>query len=268
MTKERIFTWVLRRFISPQDREEQGYPPVAGQAPFSPSVDGRPMTVSLTEPASLIPATDKLLVYRSLTGIDTVPALRTGHSARTAPNIGLYTRVVRSERSAARGYRVFNVLINACLGIQIIVAAILTSLGAANGPRAAVTGFGAINTIIAGILTYLKGSGLPNRLKYHENEWKAVREYIEQREREFCLADCSLDVHDELQVIEDMYQTVKMELEANRNPGSTTGGAPRERKRSEMPRSPAAYDGDTKRRASSTMVFHDKSEHSVGNKNF
>ncbi|CAI4215146.1 unnamed protein product [Parascedosporium putredinis] len=155
MGKERILTWLVRRLVSPQDREEQGYPPYGTD-----------------------PLTDKLLVFRSLTGIDTVPALRSGHSARTAPNIGLYTRVVRSERSAARNYRIFNFLINTCLGIQVVVAAILTSLGAADGPRAAITGFGAINTIIAGVLTYLKGSGLPNRLKYHENEWKAVRSIL------------------------------------------------------------------------------------------
>jgi hypothetical protein len=117
----------------------------------------------------------------------------------------------------------FNLLINTCLGTQIIVAAVLTALGAADGPHSAVTGLGAINTIIAGFLTYLKGSGLPNRLKYHEIEWKAVREHIEQREREFCMADCRLDVEEEIRIVEDMYEQVKAELEANGHPGSSRG---------------------------------------------
>lgn len=69
-------------------------------------------------------------------------------------------------------------------------------------------------------MTYLKGSGLPQRHKYHENEWKVVREYIEQREREFCLASCPLDVHEELIFVEEMYKRVKAELEASASGGS------------------------------------------------
>ena len=233
MAPKQIIRWFLERFLSPHDREEQGYPPNSSSFSGNHSVS-RP-TLTTTDISTLVPANDKLLVFRSLTGIDTVPALRSGHSARTAPNIGIYSRVVRSEHTAARRYRAFNWLINACLGVQIIVAAILTSLGAANGPRSAVTGFGAVNTIIAGILTYLKGSGLPDRFRYHENEWKGVREYIEQREREFCLAGCPLDVREEAQIVEDMYRAVKVELEANRNPGSNNGGGSHERHRSRMP---------------------------------
>lgn len=54
-------------------------------------------------------------------------------------------------------------LISVALIMQLIVAAALTALGAADGNHGAVTVFGGINTVIAGFLTYLKGSGLPNR---------------------------------------------------------------------------------------------------------
>ena len=244
MARKQIFHWVLNRFLSPHDREEQGYP--QGSSVIGNHTESRP-TLNITDISTLVPVNDKLLVFRSLTGIDTVPALRFGHAARTAPNIGIYSRIVRSERSAGRRHRIFNWLVNACLGIQIIVAAILTSLGAANGPRAAVTGFGAINTIIAGILTYLKGSGLPDRYKYHQNEWKGVREYIEQREREFCLAGCPLDVQEEAQIVEEMYRAIKVELEANRNPGSNTGGGRPDRPRSGAYRSSSPADKTSKR---------------------
>lgn len=223
MALHRVTRWLLHRFLSPHDREEQGYPPPVGSN-LSGDRTSCPLTVATTDASALIPTHDKLLVFRSLAGIDTVPALRSaGHSVRAAPNIGIYARVVRCERVAAKGYRMFNLLINTCLGTQIIVAAVLTALGAADGPHSAVTGLGAVNTIIAGFLTYLKGSGLPNRLKYHEIEWKAVREYIEQREREFCMADCRLDVEEEIRIVEDMYEQIKAELEANGHPGSNRG---------------------------------------------
>ncbi|KFA75778.1 hypothetical protein S40288_07907 [Stachybotrys chartarum IBT 40288] len=205
---------LVRRIVSPYDQEEQGYPPTATEGSVA-GLNEKPLNVATTDQRALIPQHDKLLVFRALTGIDTVPALtRAGHSARTAPNLGIYTRVVRAEQHCGWTYHVVSLLINICLGVQIVVAAILTALGAADGPHAAVTAFGAINTIIAAILTYVKGSGLPDRLKYHKDEWKQVREYIEQREREFCLIDCSLDAQEEIMIVEEMYKSVKARLEA------------------------------------------------------
>lgn len=173
-----------------------------------------------TDAESLVTPEDKLLVFRSLTGIDNVPILSTGNSRRTAPNVGIYTRVVNAERAAKRSFSFYRILINIFLGVQIIVAAALTALGAADGPHKAVTGFGAINTIVAGAMTYLKGSGLPSRLRHAQNEWKVVREYIEQRERAFCLSHCPLDVDHELEMVEHLYQKTKSELENHSSQGS------------------------------------------------
>jgi hypothetical protein len=173
-----------------------------------------------SNPEHLIPPNDKLLIFRALTGIDSVPALtHGGHLLRTAPNVGIYTRVVTNEGKARRAFTIFNCLINICLGIQIVVAAALTALGAASGPHTAITAFGAINTIMAGILTYLRGSGLPDRLKSYQNKWKNIREYIEQREREFCLVGCDLDVQEEVFIVESMYQNVKSEMETTKSSG-------------------------------------------------
>ena len=105
--------------------------------------------------------------------------------------------------------------INSCLGIQVIVAAALTAMGAANSNHVSITAFGAINTVIAGILTYLKGSDLPNRIRWYENEWKKVREYIEQRERDFSRPDCELDVGQVVTAIEAMYEEVKADIQNN-----------------------------------------------------
>ncbi|KAI9369397.1 hypothetical protein BJX61DRAFT_545614 [Aspergillus egyptiacus] len=226
-----------RLLLAALDREELGYPPAtqpspammeeAGMnlntdAPESATRPARRITFTTTDTSTLIPPSDKLLVFRSLTGIDTAPALKAAHhSSRTAPNIGIYTRVLKAEAKAAKRFHFYAALINTCLGIQIIVAAALTALGAASGPHNAVTAFGAINTIVAGILTYLKGSGLPDRLKHYQNEWRNIREYIEQRERELCLQDCTLDVGEEILFIEQMYEGVKREIEATKSGGDS-----------------------------------------------
>jgi hypothetical protein len=123
--------------------------------------------------------------------------------------------VCHREAQAKRGYKFATLFINGCLGLQVIVAAALTAMGAANSNHRAITAFGALNTVIAGILTYLKGSGLPNRIRYYENSWKRVREYIEQRERDFSRQDCRLDVNEIVSTIEAMYEQVKADIQSN-----------------------------------------------------
>lgn len=140
--------------------------------------------------------------------------------SRPAPNIGIYQRVYANEQTYAKQFKIYSVIINGALGLQIMFAAALTALGAGNGSHKAVTVFGAANTVLAGLLTFLKGSGLPNRLKYYENSWSKVREYIEQRER-----DIASDVHRggfgweevaaEIAIIEKMYEDVRQDIEAN-----------------------------------------------------
>ncbi|PKY07115.1 hypothetical protein P168DRAFT_287609 [Aspergillus campestris IBT 28561] len=207
-------------------------PPPPGVPPMlqmnNESCDSRPklLTIARTDQSTLIPPQDKLLMFRALMGIENVPALTTlHHYQRTIQNVGIYTRVVRAEETAAQRYRLFSILINTCLGVQIVVAAALTALGAAAGPHSAVTTFGAINTIVAGVLTYLKGSGLPDRLKHYQNEWGNIREYIEQRERELCLDGCILDVHEEILFIEHLYEGVKREIESTKSGGENRSTA-------------------------------------------
>ena len=60
-----------------------------------------------------------------------------------------------------------------------------------------------------------RGSGLPNREKYYANEWKKLRDYIEQRERDFGRHNCPLNVDEEIHRIEVMYTEVKEDIEAN-----------------------------------------------------
>ncbi|MCJ1318185.1 hypothetical protein MMC15_003513 [Xylographa vitiligo] len=165
---------------------------------------------------------DKLATFRRITGITSAPEHKTGR--RPATNLGIYARVVKNEQQALDAFNFSSRFINGCLALQLIVAATLTALGAGNGPHAAVTVFGAVNTIIAGFLTYLKGSGLPNRHKFYASSWRKVREYMEQREREFERMDCALDVEEVVKEVEDMYEEVRQDVEANEPDKYTSTG--------------------------------------------
>jgi SMODS and SLOG-associating 2TM effector domain len=163
-----------------------------------------------------VSASDKLAHFRLLLGIQNKPSFsRTEVLQRPARNKGIYYRTCHAESRARLQYTVFSILINACLGLQIVVAAALTALGASNGSHKAVTAFGAINTVIAGFLTFLKGSGLPHRLKYYQSEWCKIRETIEQRERDFGLEGCTMDVEYQVGLIVQMYESVKEDIEAS-----------------------------------------------------
>jgi hypothetical protein len=203
------------------------------QYALSSTIHGTPLPPR-TRGSDPSPAVDSLALFRLMVGITTAPDL--GHSslgARPADNIGLYARVVHSEQTAKDSYKVFSAVINGSYFLQIIVAAALTALGAANANNKAITAFGAINTVIAGLLTYLKGSGLPGRLKYFAGEWKKIREYIEQRERDISTHDgCGLDVYEVIQTVRDMYDSTKRDIEMNTpdtynaRPGNATVGVP------------------------------------------
>ncbi|KAK8087812.1 hypothetical protein PG997_002773 [Apiospora hydei] len=161
----------------------------------------------------VIPSDDPLTMFRLVLGITDAPRLGFAEQnlvgTRPASNIGIYARVVHSEQKSKDSFK-------------IIVAAALTAMGAAGTSSQAITAFGAINTIIAGFLTFLKGSGLPGRLKYYGNEWKKIREYIEQRERDFSREGCTLDVHEVVNTVEKMYTHVKEDIEVNTPDGYTS----------------------------------------------
>lgn len=103
----------------------------------------------------LNPEEDALTFFRLMLGIQTAPYLGFTISSplgtRPAANIGLYARIIHSEQKAKDSFKVFSVVINGCYFLQIVIAAALTALGAARASSGAVTAFGALNTVIAGV---------------------------------------------------------------------------------------------------------------------
>ena len=103
----------------------------------------------------------------------------------------------------------------------------MTALGASDGSHVKIAILGAANTVIAGVLSFFRGQGLPNRLKQFQHTMRVVREYIEQRERNFARLDCNLDVDHEIKAILSMYEDARKNDEANdpdsyHNPLSTS----------------------------------------------
>ena len=158
----------------------------------------------------------RLLKFQHLVGICSPTILRTDPTLqRPARNEGIYKRTVDEEARTKLQYAVSNYMVNTFFMLQIIVAAALTALGAAKGPPTAVTFLGAVNTVVAGLLTYLKGQGLPTRLEQYLHLLRTLREHIEEREREFLELECPLDVDEEIDRVTKMYQEVRQTAQDN-----------------------------------------------------
>ncbi|KAL8644926.1 MAG: hypothetical protein Q9210_007000 [Variospora velana] len=157
----------------------------------------------------------KLIIFRHMVGIDTPAAIHNRDPKRAARNQGVYTRIVIEERKSTYQYYLMSSIINLSFLGQIVIAATLTALSAAAGPHIIITILGSANTIIAGIQTYLKGQGLPNRIKQYQFGLRKLREYIEDRERDFSHEGCKLDVDHVIADVSAMYQAVRQTAEDN-----------------------------------------------------
>ena len=161
----------------------------------------------------------KLNRFRERVGIIDVIDVGSRAIRRPAPNVGIYKRIASEERNAKLEYYACALLINACLLAQVVFASALTALGAGHGSHNQITGLGAANTAIAAILTFTKGSGLPNSLRQYQQLLRKVREYIEQRERDFAQSDCKLSVDLEMQRIKEMYEEAR-QIHENNDPST------------------------------------------------
>ena len=161
------------------------------------------------------PLPPKLVKFRNLTGIGTPRSLVDSGFHRPAKNIGIYARVIAEERKTSWQHWFMNGLIEACFMSQIAIGASLTALGAADASHIAITVLGSANTVIAGLQTYLKGQGLPNRLRQYEFGLRKLREHIEDLERHFTHEECKLNVDHEIAEVAAMYHAVRQTAEDN-----------------------------------------------------
>ena len=166
-----------------------------------------------TYPSHKKSAAERLNLFRTLVGIQT-PQPEPGHP-RQINNKGVYNRVVKTFRERKIQYYTTAFFINVCLFGQIILGAALTALGAAAASHVSIAVLGTFNTVIAGVMTYLKGQGLPDRLRDDANELRRVREYLEQIERQLMAEDGKVTPEREAKLIYEMYKEVRKNAEHN-----------------------------------------------------
>lgn len=144
----------------------------------------------------------------------------------TAANKGVYHLVLQMERRTRFKYYFCDSIVTIAMFLQIIVGASVTAFGAGSASHILITAFGAANTALASLLAVLKSQGLPNRIRQDWNEWRELREYIEEKEREIEMVFAGRigdgtqvelkDVWEMVKGIERRYNLVRLTCEANR----------------------------------------------------
>ena len=103
------------------------------------------------------------------------PADQPTNSKYTPPRDTLYYRALQHRKKQALIYALTRALTNTLLLAQVVLGAALTGLGAADSPGWLITVFGAANTIIAGLVAFLKSRGQPMRARMFRDDLVGFR---------------------------------------------------------------------------------------------
>lgn len=101
------------------------------------------------------------------------------------PPIGkktLYGRALRAKSQQSTTYAFTAGISNTLLLSQVVLGAAVTGLGASASSHILITIFGALNTIIAGVVAYLKSRGQPMRARMYRDDLERVVDEIENSE--------------------------------------------------------------------------------------
>ena len=98
------------------------------------------------------------------------------------PKSSLHSRATRQLSSQTRTYIFTAVLTNSLLLSQVVLGAVVTGLGATESSHLIITIIGAMNTIIAGVVAYLKSRGQPMRARMYKDDLERVVDEIESSE--------------------------------------------------------------------------------------
>ncbi|KAI7367994.1 hypothetical protein KC354_g3003 [Hortaea werneckii] len=105
-------------------------------------------------------------------------------------NRGLYDRCISQDMKMRVMYSFSHYMISFLYLLQILVAATLTGLSSySDTVGVAITTLGAINTVLAGILAWLNGQGMPVRYRRSRDQFREVVRAIEDAERMFSTID-------------------------------------------------------------------------------
>ena len=135
------------------------------------------------------PNDENLVIFRKALGINYHADHAEGrvleegrHSA-----VGIYKSVIATQNRKQAQHATLTGFLYSCHFAQIVIGATLTALGASAeqqeaGWKWAVTGLGAMNTVLAGVLAMIKGSGKQQRLARDRVEYRKLQDWIEETE--------------------------------------------------------------------------------------
>jgi len=106
------------------------------------------------------------------------------------------------------------------IGAQVVIGTTLAALGPVSKLHpTAITIPGVVNTSTAGVLAFLKGQGLPDRLRKDEFEMRKVQDFIEETETMLVIAGDSFtkeELDDKVYKVLQKYNTARDTTEMNR----------------------------------------------------
>jgi SMODS and SLOG-associating 2TM effector domain len=97
----------------------------------------------------------------------------------------MYFAIRDQEQFATRQYKAYDLLIYTCLFVQLVLSAVLVILAALPAQHHITLAIlGGVNGVITGILSLVKGQGMPMRLIKFADSMRKVRQDIEEKDRE------------------------------------------------------------------------------------
>ncbi|KAI6860632.1 hypothetical protein KC323_g6155 [Hortaea werneckii] len=148
-----------------------------------------------------------------------------GQAARARfRNRGLYDRTLSHDMKNRVLYGIARYIIIFLFLLQVVIAATVTALAADEGrtSNTALTALGAVNTVLAGILAWLNGQGMPTRFRRSRDKFREVVHAIENAERTFAEIDyiewdegTRPNPIQERDRLEKLYEEARLDMEAN-----------------------------------------------------
>ncbi|CAJ2512772.1 Uu.00g008910.m01.CDS01 [Anthostomella pinea] len=128
---------------------------------------------------------ENLIIFRKALGInyhrEAAEAGTLEEGRRSA--IGIYRSVIEAQTTKFTQHALLQAFLYIVYFAQIIIGAALTALGpTAARYELAITILGAVNTILAGVLALIKGSGQPQKLGKDRIGYRRLQDWIEETE--------------------------------------------------------------------------------------
>lgn len=97
--------------------------------------------------------------------------------------IGIYKSVIEAQQTKGFQHALLTAFLYFCYFAQIVIGAALTAIGPTSGRyETLITVLGAVNTILAGVLALIKGSGQPQRMEKDRVGFRRLQDWIEETE--------------------------------------------------------------------------------------